>query len=427
MKNYVESAIATSTNNDDTQKKKLQAGLEFFMFVKDHPSTENYEVDDGKRIRLNHIAIFINAEHLTEDQAFDRTGIRASATRPHVISAIHQAALIGLFLTERRMGVPRPKSDVTQPGGGCICAPTTTKLCLARLLSFIHELEDRLVLTRVFPQEYPVTRRDCDNGPFKVLPGLLNAFYRDAVKWDTGCAASKKAPRISTAEFKERAASEEFAQLYSFHSQMLMEHAMTRYINWAGTVCGLRQTALHKVDVRILFPVPPRTKLHVPPPPTPPPPPGDTKMYNNALYEWVVIMYFQTADKNQDINFKMNQLTYFRDAIPIVNVYAGDGSLTIPIATIIMMLLQAHKYLVATCVGPPVSTMLLKKVVRNTFGNSLAVIDCFELDADWSPGSLKMIRCPVEKVDMLLKALQAAPPCWRHRLGGRWLLLLRQW
>jgi hypothetical protein len=46
MKKYVESAIATSTNNDDTQKRKLQAGEKFFMFCKDYPSTKKYEVDD---------------------------------------------------------------------------------------------------------------------------------------------------------------------------------------------------------------------------------------------------------------------------------------------------------------------------------------------------------------------------------------------
>jgi hypothetical protein len=32
MKKYVESAITTSTNNDDTQNKKLQAGEELFKF-----------------------------------------------------------------------------------------------------------------------------------------------------------------------------------------------------------------------------------------------------------------------------------------------------------------------------------------------------------------------------------------------------------
>jgi hypothetical protein len=119
---------------------------------------------------LNPIAISINAEHLTEDEAFERTGIRATATRPRAISPIHQAALIALFLTERRMKHPRPKADVTQPGGGCIYAPTTTRLCLTRLLSFIHEAEERFVMTKFFLQDYAVTRRDRQRGVEYILP-----------------------------------------------------------------------------------------------------------------------------------------------------------------------------------------------------------------------------------------------------------------
>ena len=118
-------------------------------------------------------------------------------------------------------------------------------------------------------------------------------------------------------------------------------------------------------------------------------------------------MYFQTADKNEDINFRLNQLTYYRDPIAIANVYK-DGSLTLPIATLIMMQLKAHDYLVATCVGQPVSPRLLKKVVRDSNGDSLLVTDCFDMH-EWRPGTLKMIRCPVEKVTMSVKALQAVP------------------
>jgi hypothetical protein len=212
MATYVESALTVSTSTDDTQKKKLQAGQELFKFLSAHPSTENYEVDDGKLIRLNPLAFFLNAEHLSEDEAYSLTGIRATATRPHAISSFHQSALIALFLTERRMKTPRKGSDVTQRGGGRIYAPTSTQLLLARLLSFLHEAEERLVMTKVLPQDYPATRRDCDTGAYKVIPGLLNAFYREAVKWDPGCAASKKAARISTGESDERFASEEFAR-----------------------------------------------------------------------------------------------------------------------------------------------------------------------------------------------------------------------
>jgi hypothetical protein len=81
-----------------------------------------------------------------------------------------------------------------------------------------------------------------------------------AVKWDPGVAASRKAERISIGEFKERAESEEFARLYSLHSGMLMEHAMTRSVHrlgrdglWAATN-RTTQSTRHKVDVRNLFP-----------------------------------------------------------------------------------------------------------------------------------------------------------------------------
>jgi hypothetical protein len=256
-------------------------------------------------------------------------------------------------------------------------------------------------MTKVLPQDYPVTRRDTDTGAYKVIPGILTAFYRQAVKWDPGCVASKKAPRISSGESGERFASEEFARKYAFHDGMLMEHAIARYIDWAATVVGLRISALHNVDVRNLFPVPPRTKLKVGPP-------GDTKLYNNTLNDWVVVMYFQTADKNEDINFRLNHLTYYRDPIAIANVHAPDGSLALPIATLLMMQLKAHEYLVATCVGQPVSPRLLKKVVRDSNGDSLRVTDCFDMD-DWRPGTPQMKRCPVEKVAMSVKALQAVP------------------
>jgi len=206
---------------------------------------ENYEVDDGKLIRLNPLAFFLNAEHLSEDEAYSVTGIRATATRPHAISPFHQSALIGLFLTHRRMNKPRAGSDVTQTGGGRIYAATTSMLMLQRVLSFLYEAEERLVMMKVLPQDYPATRRECDTGAYKVIPGVLNAFYREAVKWDPGCAASKKAPRISSGESGERFASEAFAQQYSFHAGMLMEHAIARYIDWAATVCGLRISAQH--------------------------------------------------------------------------------------------------------------------------------------------------------------------------------------
>jgi hypothetical protein len=58
---------------------------------------------------------------------------------------------------------------------------------LARLLTFIQEAEERLVMTKVLPMGYPVTRRDCDTGAYKAIPGILNAFYREAVKWDPAC------------------------------------------------------------------------------------------------------------------------------------------------------------------------------------------------------------------------------------------------
>ena len=67
------------------------------------------------------------------------------------------------------MEAPRAGSDVTKPGGGCIYAPTTTKLVLARLLTSIQEAEERRVMTKVLPMDYPVTRRDCDTGAYKVI------------------------------------------------------------------------------------------------------------------------------------------------------------------------------------------------------------------------------------------------------------------
>ena len=94
---------------------------------------------------------------------------------------------------------------------------------------------------------------------YKVIPGILTAFYRQAVKWDPGCAASKNAPRISSGESGERFASEAFAQQYSFHAGMLMEHAIARYIDWAATVVGLRISALHNVA-----PSPTPPQRHVP-------------------------------------------------------------------------------------------------------------------------------------------------------------------
>ena len=127
-------------------------------------------------------------------------------------------------------------------------------------------------------------------------------------------------------------------------------------------------------------------------------------MYNNTLDDWVVVMFFQTADKNEDINFKLKHLTYYRDPIAVANIYGTDGSLTNPIATLIMMMLQSHEYLVATCVGQPVSTRLLKKVVRNSNGDSLRVTDCFDMH-EWRPGTLKLKGNPLEKVSMSVKAL----------------------
>jgi hypothetical protein len=67
------------------------------------------------------------------------------------------------------MKTPRAGSDVTKPGGGRICAPTTAKLILVRLLTFVQEAEERLDMTKVLPMDYPVTRRDCDTGAYKVI------------------------------------------------------------------------------------------------------------------------------------------------------------------------------------------------------------------------------------------------------------------
>jgi hypothetical protein len=39
-------------------------------------------------------------------------------------------------------------------------ACSTTRLSLARLFSFLFELEDRLVRNDVLPSDYPIVRRD---------------------------------------------------------------------------------------------------------------------------------------------------------------------------------------------------------------------------------------------------------------------------
>ena len=128
-------------------------------------------------------------------------------------------------------------------------------------------------------------------------------------------------------------------------------------------------------------------------------------------------MFFQTADKNEDINFKLKHLTYYRDPIAVANIKAPDGSLTNPIATLIMMMLKSHEYLVATCVGQPVSTRLLKKVVRNSNGDSLRVTDCFDMH-EWRPGTLKLKVNPLEKVSISVKALQDIPRAYFGRDSG---------
>jgi hypothetical protein len=73
----------------------------------------------------------------------------------------------------------------------------------------------------------------------------------------------------------------------------------------------------------------------------------------NATDESQVLMFFQAYDKNEGINITRGQVTYHRDPVPITNLHGPDGSMLLPIATAITMLLKAHDHLVATNCGHP--------------------------------------------------------------------------
>jgi hypothetical protein len=102
----------------------------------------------------------MNSEGVDEKQAFELTGIVPDPSRPHAVHHRDQAALIALWVIERRMIKCRVGSDPGRPGGGKMFACSTTRLSLARLFSFLFELEDRLVRNDVLPSDYPIVRRD---------------------------------------------------------------------------------------------------------------------------------------------------------------------------------------------------------------------------------------------------------------------------
>jgi hypothetical protein len=64
-------------------------------------------------------------------------------------------------------------------------------------------------------------------------------------------------------------------------------------------------------------------------------------------------MSFQTYGKNEAINISRGQVTNHRDPVPIANLRGPDGSMLLPIATAIIMLVNAHEHLLATNYAPP--------------------------------------------------------------------------
>jgi hypothetical protein len=161
MKEWAESMLDASPNKEETQKKKLQMAQEFLLFLQTHRSTEHYRVGavagvagSGLLLRNNPLAIFPNSEGVDEQQAFVITGMAPDSSRPHAVHHRDQATLIALWCIERRMQNCRAGSDPSCPNGRKIYACSTTRLSLARLFSFLFELEDRLVRNDVLPSDY---------------------------------------------------------------------------------------------------------------------------------------------------------------------------------------------------------------------------------------------------------------------------------
>jgi hypothetical protein len=136
---------------------------------------------------------------------------------------------------------------------------------------------------------------------------------------------------------------------YSFNvASMDVEGLLTRVYEWIASVTALRLKQAYTFDVRNMFEVKPHTDVTVAPP-------GDERPWMNVTDESQVLMFFQTYGKNEGINITRGQVTYHRDPVPITNLYGPDGSMLLPIATAIIMLLKAHEHLVATnCGYPPV-------------------------------------------------------------------------
>jgi hypothetical protein len=159
---------------------------EWLLFIKTHPSTGHYKVGavpgvvgSGLLLRNNPLAVFLNSEGVDEKQAFELTGMAPHPSRPHAVHHRDQAALIALWAIERRMIKCRVGSNPGRPGGGKIFACSTTRLSLARLFSFLFELEGRLVRNEVLPIDCPVVRRDLtlNTGHFKSIGGMINNWY----------------------------------------------------------------------------------------------------------------------------------------------------------------------------------------------------------------------------------------------------------
>jgi hypothetical protein len=316
MKIWAESMLDASPNKEETQKKKLQAAQEFLLFLQTHPSTENVRVSQVKGVRgsdgcdgtgfplrSNPLAIFLNSEGIDEQQAFELTGMAPDSSRPHAVHHRDQAALILLWAMERRMKKPRAGSDTGRPNGAKIYACSSTMMAVARVFSFLFELEDRLVRNDVLPDGYPVVRRDLtiNTGHFKSSGGIINNWYVQAVKEDPACCASRKATRVQEERLSHRVSSAEFKNKYSFNvDTMDIEGLLGRIYEWIASVTALRLEQAYQFDVRNMFESEPHTDMMIGPP-------GDQRPWMNDTDDSQVLMFFQTYGKNEGINITRGQ------------------------------------------------------------------------------------------------------------------------
>jgi hypothetical protein len=228
---------------------------------------------------------------------------------------------------------------------GKIFACSTTRLSLARLFSFLFELEDRLVRNEKLPSDCPIARRDLalNTGHFKSIGGVINNWYVQAVKFDPACCASRKATRVQEERLAHRVSSDAFKLKYSFNvATMDVEALLTRVYEGFASVPALRLEQDLKFDVRNMFEVKPHTDVTVAPP-------GDQRPWMDVTNESQVLMLFQTYGKNEGINITRGHV----DPVPITNLRGPGGSMLLPIATAIIMLMEAHGHLVATNCAPP--------------------------------------------------------------------------